>query len=166
MTYATNTSETGWRGFHHVALATRDLDATIAFYGGVLGMRAGEVSRRGPNRHCFVTPGDGAGWGLHFFEHQDAQLFTELEEMRAVLTDPSARHESLPGALQHIAFALPDEAAALALRERLRARDLPVTATFDYGATRGFMFADLSGQLLEATWPSTADGDASRGPAV
>jgi catechol 2,3-dioxygenase-like lactoylglutathione lyase family enzyme len=161
MIRATTSPDTPWRGVHHVALATPDLDATVAFYRDVLGMRAGEVSRRGPNRHCFVTPGDGDGWGLHFFEHPDAQLFTDLDQMRAVLADPAAHHGSLPGALQHIAFALPDEPAALALRERLRARDLPVTVTVDYGATRGFMFADLSGQLLEATWTTTADGPGS-----
>jgi hypothetical protein len=31
-----------WRGFHHVALVTPDLDATIRFYGGVVGMRVGK----------------------------------------------------------------------------------------------------------------------------
>jgi hypothetical protein len=45
-----------WRGFHHITLVTADLDATIRFYGGVLGMRVGEVvaatERQG--RHCFI----------------------------------------------------------------------------------------------------------------
>lgn len=27
-----------WRGAHHLALVTRDLDATVRFYHGVLGM--------------------------------------------------------------------------------------------------------------------------------
>jgi len=41
-----------WRGFHHVALVARDLDATISFYRDVLGMEvvfiapAGELHGR------------------------------------------------------------------------------------------------------------------------
>jgi catechol 2,3-dioxygenase-like lactoylglutathione lyase family enzyme len=63
-----------WRGFHHVALVTPDLDATIRFYGDVLGMRVGEVvsatERQG--RHCFIKPCDTVEtWGLHFFERPD-----------------------------------------------------------------------------------------------
>jgi len=154
---------TPWRSFHHVALATPDIEVTREFYGGVLEMQVGDVSLRGPARHCFVKPGEGDAWGLHFFEHADARLFTDQEEMRGVLADPGRRFELLPGALQHIAFALPDESAARALRERLRARDVPVTATFDYGPTRGLMFADNNGMLLEATWPSTGGDDETTG---
>nr|MBA3790917.1 VOC family protein [Rubrobacter sp.] len=33
----------GWQGFHHVALVTADLDATLRFYEDVLGMEAGEI---------------------------------------------------------------------------------------------------------------------------
>ena len=54
-----------WRGFHHVALVTPDLEATIRFYGEVLGMRVGEVvgatERQGC--HCFIKPGDVETWG-------------------------------------------------------------------------------------------------------
>jgi catechol 2,3-dioxygenase-like lactoylglutathione lyase family enzyme len=65
-----------WGGFHHVALATPDLERTRAFYRDVLGMDVGDVLVGGgavPARHCFVRPGaDAATWGLHFFEHPDA----------------------------------------------------------------------------------------------
>ena len=48
-----------WRGFHHVALVTPDLDATILFYGEILGMRVGDVfpATQRQGRHCFVKPG-------------------------------------------------------------------------------------------------------------
>ncbi len=48
-----------WRGFHHVALVTPDLDETICFYGEVLGMTVGEVfgATRRQGRHCFIRPG-------------------------------------------------------------------------------------------------------------
>src|SRR3979490_1424852 len=98
-----------WRSFHHVALATPDLDATLAFYGMVLSMEMGEIMTRGGIRHCMVKPGDGEAWGLHFFEDPRAQLFTDREEMRVLFADPNSRFGSIPGALQHIAFSLPHE---------------------------------------------------------
>ena len=35
-------SRVGWRGFHHVAVVTRDLEETARFYGDVLGMSVGD----------------------------------------------------------------------------------------------------------------------------
>jgi len=140
-------TKTPWRGFHHVALVTPDLDATIRFYRDVLGMEAGEVMER-QGRHCFITPG-GDTWGLHFFEHADAELFAQPE----VLTQ---RYGFLPGALQHIAFALPDEAAALALRQRLQEKGVEITPINELGPIRNFLFTDNNGLILEAAWPKEA----------
>ena len=135
-----------WRGFHHVALVTPDLDETIRFYGGVLGMRVGDVfpasGRQG--RHCFVRPGDAETYGLHFFEHPDAQVFPHPETFE--------RFASVPGALQHVAFALPDEASALDLRRRLAAFGVETTPVTDLGAVSNVLFRDNNGLLLEATW--------------
>src|SRR5690349_9862311 len=116
-----------WRSFHHVAVVTPDLDATRAFYADVLGMGAGPVMTRAGARHCFVKPGEGEAWGLHFFEDAEAQLLTDREELRRLLADPASVARSLPGALQHIAFGIADESAGLALRERLRAHGVPMT---------------------------------------
>jgi catechol 2,3-dioxygenase-like lactoylglutathione lyase family enzyme len=136
-----------WRGFHHVALVTPDLDATIRFYGDVLGMRVGEVisatERQG--RHCFIKPGDTVEtWGLHFFERPDAEVFAYPETFE--------RYAFVPGALQHVAFALPDEAAALALRRRLTAFGVEMTDTTNLGEVSNMLFRDNSGLLLEAAW--------------
>lgn len=150
----TGTSTVPWRGVHHIALVTPDLDATIAFYRDVLGMHAGEVAARGGGRHCFITPGDGDGWGLHFFEHPEAELLTSPEAAAAFFADPETmRFGFLPGALQHIALALPDEAAALALRDRLAAAIVPVSPLYGFGAIRNFMLADNNGLFIEAAWP-------------
>jgi catechol 2,3-dioxygenase-like lactoylglutathione lyase family enzyme len=122
-----------WRGIHHLALATPDLDATIHFYGRVLRMPVSEVfpSRDGRGRHCFVfvKPGDDDSWGLHFFERPT---------------------ESAGGPLLHIAFRLPDGHAARTLRGRLRDHGIEITEIPELGS---FVFWDMHGMMLEVTWP-------------
>lgn len=141
------TSETisapAWRGFHHVAVVTPDLDATIHFYGDILGMQVGAIMDRG-GRHCFIQPGDGDTRGLHVFEHTNAQIFS--------YPNTSQRMIFLPGFLQHIAFALPDESAAMALRERLAGHGIEMTPVNSLGTVRNFLFRDNNGNLLEAAW--------------
>lgn len=65
-----------WRGIHHIALVTEDLDATADFYGIVLGMSVGDIWTIGTThaRHCFIKPGDTASWGLHVFEYPEAEV--------------------------------------------------------------------------------------------
>jgi len=149
--------KTNWRGFHHIALVTADLDATIAFYEQVLGMRAGPVypatARRG--RHCFIKPGDTDAWGLHFFEYAGAQIPSSAEAIRQLAEnrEAAALYQFVPGALQHIAFALPSEEEAMALRRRLESHGVPVTDIYDQGSIRDFVFVDNNGIQLEAAWP-------------
>jgi hypothetical protein len=97
-------------------------------------------------RHCFIQPGLTDAWGLHFFEQPDAQTFPYLDDMQ--------RFVFIPGALQHIAFALPDKAAALALNKRLAQHNVATTPISMIGAIQNILFRDNNGLLLEATWPA------------
>src|SRR5438552_1465106 len=45
-------------GFHHVAIATRDLDATHRFYNGVMGFQLAKA---------VVAPTPSGGWAKHVF---------------------------------------------------------------------------------------------------
>lgn len=153
-------SAPAWRGFHHIAILTPDLNATLHFYGDILGMEVGQVfpAREGRPAHCFIKPGGEESLGLHIFEYPDAQIFTYeggIPRGFAVI----------PGFVQHIAFALPDEAAALALRERLEGHGVTLTPINTLGTIRNFLFTDNNGNLLEAAWPNQqgADGSASGG---
>lgn len=145
---ANDETAVAWQGIHHIALVTPDLDATIHFYREVLGMRLSVVmpATGGRGRHAFLSPG-GEGLGLHFFEVPDAELRNAWEMIEALQTS------FLPGAFQHIAFTLPDEGAALALRERMAAHGVTMTDVNDLGRLRNFLFPDNNGILLEAIWP-------------
>ena len=140
----------GWRGFHHVAVVTRDLGETARFYGEVLGMSVGDLIERDAqgtvSRHRFIRPGGDEIWGLHFFESPDAEPHPSAH---------SIDRDALMGTVgvQHIAFALPDEAAGVRLRERLRECGVESTEIGSAGPIRNTLFFDNNGLLLEATWP-------------
>ena len=159
----TNTSDIGevaatWQGLNHLALVTPNLDATVAFYRNVLGMRVVFEAPANPHhgRHAMISPG-GPGMGLHFFEVADAQIFQLAGGVPSKL-------EFIPGALQHVAITVADESAALALRERLVTGGVPTTPVLEPGrfapGVRTFFFQDPSGLLLKATWLRT--GEASQ----
>jgi catechol 2,3-dioxygenase-like lactoylglutathione lyase family enzyme len=147
----TEQTEILWQGFHHIALVTPDFDGTLAFYRDVLGMQIGQVFPAEPERgrHGFIRPGDGATWGIHLFEYAEADLLEPVP-----LTE---RYAFRAGALQHIAFALPDEAAALQLRTRLEQHQVEMTPIGTIGPLRNFMFTDINGLMLEAAWPNKAN---------
>lgn len=87
---------------------------------------------------------------MHFFEVPDAQVFTFPGAPDPTRLERTAR---IPGHLQHIAFALPDEDSALALRQRLIQYGVQVTDITDFGNLRSMWFYDNNGILLEAAWP-------------
>jgi hypothetical protein len=95
-------------------------------------------------RHAGFLLGAGLSSFLHFFEMPNAQIFAppDLNTMYW-----------LPGALHHISIALLDEAAALALRERLNNLKIALTPIMDQGDIYNFLFLDNHGILLEAAWP-------------
>ncbi len=80
---------------------------------------------------------------MHFFEYPDAEVFAWPE---------GERFGFVPGALQHVAFALPDEGAALSLRHRLSEFGVEATPTNNLGRISNILFRDNNGLLLEATW--------------
>ncbi len=138
-----------WQGFNHIAVATPDLDATIRFYQDVLGMEVGEIyaARGGKTRHCFIKPGTTAALGLHFWEVSSALARPQLEtlgwQQPGFIT---------AGDMLHIAFTLPDEAAGLALRERLSRHAVRMDEINDLGEMRSFVFLENNGVMLEAIW--------------
>lgn len=142
-----------WGKLDHVALSTADLDATVRFYQDVLGFRLAGVGE--PNelhgRHALLMMGE-AGGGMHFFEHPDA---ARILPETLVHTISFFR----PGFLQHIAFTLPSQEAALMLQERLQQQGVSMTPIMDQGASSNLIFLDNMGIMLEATWAKNTQPD-------
>jgi catechol 2,3-dioxygenase-like lactoylglutathione lyase family enzyme len=137
-----------WRELHHLALATRDLEATIRFYTDVLGMHAADIGPANPihGRTCTIKPSPNATSELHFFEQAEAQPLQLSPEMLQRLMFPTI-------GVHHIAFALPDTAAGLSLQERLQAGGIPTIPVMDQGDIYNLLFQDNNDLLLEANWP-------------
>ncbi len=85
-----------WRGVHHLALVTPDMDATVRFYVGVLGMPLVATLRAGPMRHYFFELGPGNT--IAFFEVPDAETFSK----------PAGAPSSRAIQFDHVSFAVDD----------------------------------------------------------
>jgi catechol 2,3-dioxygenase-like lactoylglutathione lyase family enzyme len=138
----------GWAGLSRIVLATPDLEETIRFYGGVLGMVVDEVrpgGARSGRRECLVRLRRASVWALHFLEHPEAGV--PEPEWRGGIGLVS-------GALQQIALALPDAASARGLRARLEEHGVAMTPTRRDGVHCSMRFLDDRGMVVEAWWPA------------
>jgi catechol 2,3-dioxygenase-like lactoylglutathione lyase family enzyme len=131
-----------WRGVHHLALVTDDMDVTVRFWHGVLDARLVSTVATPTFKHYFfeIAPGS----TIAFFEYLDAPI--------APFAKPAG--VAYEGAVQfdHLSLALADEAAVHALQARLRAHDCEVTEVVDHGVMKSIYFTDPNGIALEASW--------------
>ena len=129
-----------WCGVNHLALVTPDMDATVRFYVGVLGMPLVTTLMAGPMRHYFfeIAPQN----TVAFFEVPGAQTFRKG-------AGAAAPH---PVQLDHISFNVADEDDLTMLRARLLAAGSEATAIVDHGVMRSIYFTDPNGIALEASY--------------
>lgn len=129
-----------WRGINHLALVTPDMDATVRFYAGVLGMRLSATLMAGPMRHYFFEMGPENT--VAFFEVQGAETFAK----------PAGAPSDRAIQFDHLSFNVPDEHALEVLRKRLLAAGTEVTGVVDHGIMHSVYFTDPNGIALEASW--------------
>jgi catechol 2,3-dioxygenase-like lactoylglutathione lyase family enzyme len=130
-----------WRGVNHLALVTPDMDTTVRFYHGVLGMRVVATVMAGPMRHYFFEIGPENT--VAFFEVKGADTFSA----------PAGIPDRLRKAqFDHLSFNVADEHALEELQSRLKAHDCEVTDVVDHGFVRSIYFTDPNGIALEASW--------------
>jgi catechol 2,3-dioxygenase-like lactoylglutathione lyase family enzyme len=138
-----------WRGVHHLALTTNDMDATVRFYHGVLGMRIVATIGTDSFRHYFFEIGPGAT--VAFFEFEGVDVGT--------LEKPAGVPPSYPTQFDHVSFHLPDGRALEQLRDRLTEYAVEVTDVVDHDIMKSIYFTDPSGISLEAScWVTDVTG--------
>lgn len=132
-----------WRGVNHLALVTPDMDATVRFYHGVLGMPLVATLMAGPMRHYFfrIAPGN----TVAFFEWKGADSFAK----------PAGMPTHQPLQFDHLSFNLPDRQALLGMQSRLRDAGTEVTEVVDHGMIKSIYFTDPCGIALEASYWET-----------
>jgi glyoxylase I family protein len=141
-------------GFSHVGLSTLDLDATRAFYEGVLGFRAVrcdimEFEEGGRIRHVFFDCG--GGQMLAFMEPQG------VPGVPAKYDTGINRGLGVPDAFYHFAFMVESHEALLAKRGELLAKGVAVSGVVDHdGWVESIYLKDPNGLLLEFAWQSRA----------
>ena len=137
----TDSADPRWRGINHLALVTPDMDATVRFYHGVLGMRLVATVMAGPMRHYFFETAPGNT--VAFFEVKGAENFTA----------PAGIPDRLRKAqFDHLSFNLADEQGLVDLQRRLKESGCEVTDVVDHGFVRSIYFNDPHGIALEASW--------------
>jgi catechol 2,3-dioxygenase-like lactoylglutathione lyase family enzyme len=131
-----------WRGVHHLALVTTDMDATVRFWHGVLDARLVTTLAMPAFRHYFfeVSPGN----TVAFFEYTGQRL--------ATYTKPAGVPYERASQFDHLSMQLADEEALLALRDRLKSHGCEVTDVVDHDFLRSIYFSDNNGIALEASW--------------
>jgi len=131
-----------WRGVHHLALVTPDMDATVRFWHGVLDARLVTTLATPQFKHYFfeVAPGN----TVAFFEYAGQHLET--------FSKPAGVPYEKAAQFDHLSMHLPDEDALLRLRDRLKSHGCEVTDVIDHGFLRSIYFSDNNGIALEASW--------------
>lgn len=131
-------------GYHHVAIATRDLEATDRFYREAMGFDLVRVE---------VAPTDEpGGWAKHlFYDTGDGEMFAvwDLHDPRVDEFDPAVSTGlGLPVWVNHLAFAAPDTAALEAARDRWLDHGHDVME-IDHGWCRSVYTLDPTGTMVE-----------------
>jgi catechol 2,3-dioxygenase-like lactoylglutathione lyase family enzyme len=141
-----------WQGLNHLALITNDMDATVRFWHGVMGAPLVATIGTDTFRHYFFS--FGPTHSVAFFEY--------IGHETNMVAKPAGVFDERAGQFDHLSLDLPDEAALLALRDRLAAAGTEVTDVVDHGLMHSIYFTDPNGIALEASW--WADDPTGREP--
>jgi catechol 2,3-dioxygenase-like lactoylglutathione lyase family enzyme len=132
--------------FHHVALATRDIDATHRFYTEVMGFTLVKTV-------AGATGSPGGGWAKHvFYDTGGGEMlaFWDLHDdtIPADFNPSISRGLGLPEWVNHIAFDAPDIAALDQHRRRWQEHGIEVV-DIDHGWCHSIYATDPNGTLVE-----------------
>jgi catechol 2,3-dioxygenase-like lactoylglutathione lyase family enzyme len=137
-------------GLHHIAICTADIKAQIEFFTDKMGMELVALywMHGAPNTwHGFLRLNDESS--VAFVQNPGiAEVPAELGVTHA--GNPTAI--SARGTMQHLALKVADEAALLAMRDRLRDKGVPVLGPVDHGFCASIYFAGPENLSLELSY--------------
>lgn len=147
--------------FHHLAIATRDVKATHAFYTCAMGfelarVEVARVGTRGFAKHLFYDCGDGEM--IAFWDFHDAGL---RDDWSPAISDALG----LPHWANHVAFAASDLADLEARRERWLENGCDVMQ-IDHGWCTSIYTNDPNGIMVEFCTTTRALASADREEAL
>jgi catechol 2,3-dioxygenase-like lactoylglutathione lyase family enzyme len=141
-------------GVHHLAVMAADIKTHIDFFSQVVGCPL-----------VALFPMHGVPGGLHAFLRLADHCYFSVVQLPGVETigvEIGRTHAgtgagiSAPGTLQHLAFAVDDEASLLAMRDRIRAHGVNVLGPIDHGMCKSIYFAGPDQLTLEVATSAAA----------
>lgn len=137
-------------GLHHLAITTADMKEQIEFFTDKLGMELVALYWMhgvANTWHGFLRLNDESSVAL-VHNPQIAEIPVRLDETHA--GNPGAN--CAPGVMQHVALRVEDHETLLAMRDRLRAKGVPVLGPMDHGMCVSIYFAGPENLALELSY--------------
>ena len=137
-------------GLHHIAIATADMKAQIEFFTEVLGMELVALYWMhgvANTWHGFLRLNDESAIA---FVHNPDIARTPIEMGKTHAGNPGAA--CAPGTMQHFAMRVANKVELLAMRDRLRAHNVPVLGPMDHGMCVSIYFAGPENLSLELSY--------------
>jgi len=143
---------TKYTGIHHLAMATKDMDATIRFWRDLLGMRLVAGLGRPGYRHYFFEVS--AHDMIAFFEWPNVEAIPEKDHGVPVRG---------PFAFDHVSFEVATDEELWELKAKLEAADIWVSEILDHGFIHSIYAFDPNHIPIEFSAP-VPDVDIRRHP--
>ncbi len=133
-------------GFHHLGLATHDMEATLDFYENILGFETQvcdiiQPEAGGAIRHAFLNAGNG-----------EMIAFMECNDVEGIAPDFDTglnKGLGIRGGVIHFAFKAADEDDLVAKKSALEGKGVNVTDVVDHGWCKSIYFRDPNKLQLE-----------------
>lgn len=136
-------------GVHHIAFMAGDMKRQLQFFTQVMGfplVAIFEMHGVPGAMHAFLKMSDDSLFSLVHVRDGD-----KIPSTIGVTHAGRAEVPVAPGALQHTAFRVPDGAALLAMRDRVRSHGVPVIGPVDHGFCKSIYFAGPEQMTLEVS---------------
>ncbi len=141
-------------GLHHIAICTSDMKSQIEYFTDVLGMELVALYWMHGVANTFH--------GFLRLNDESSVALVHNPDIDKIPAELGKTHAGNPGGncargvMQHLALRVANDAELLAMRDRIRAKGIPVLGPIDHGFCKSIYFAGLENLALELSWSSEA----------